>query len=86
MEVIGFAFDKLNVSQKIEEQVEMFLADIGMQTNESMIAQSFIIACDIKKINYENVIMRLHEQFPKLNEEKIKNILKERIGWKTILL
>ena len=76
-EAIGFAFDKLDPSKKVEDQVENFLADIGMVSNEKLIQQSFVIACDIKKIKYDNVILRLHEEFPEMNEETIKNTLKE---------
>lgn len=77
LEVIGFAFDKLDCSKKVKEQVEPFLTDIGMATTEKMVTQAFVVACDIKKINYENVILGLHETFPKVEEESIKNILKE---------
>ena len=77
LEVIGFALDKLDSSKKVEEQVEPFLTDIGMTTTERMVTQAFIVACDIKKINYENVILGLHETFPKVKEEIIKNVLKE---------
>jgi len=77
LETIGFAFDKLDASKTVGEQVESFLTDIGMTTTERMVTQSFIIACDIKKINYENVLLGLHEEFPKVKEEIIKNILKE---------
>ena len=76
-EVIGFAFDKLDPSKKVVDQVESFLADIGMGSNEKMIPQSFVIACDIKKIKYENVILRLHEEFPEMSEDAIKNTLKK---------
>lgn len=77
LEVIGFAFDKLDSSKKVEEQIESFLNDIGMTTTERMVTNSFIIACDIKKINYENVLLGLHELFPTVKEEIIKNILKD---------
>ena len=77
LEVIGFAFDNLDYSKKVEEQIESFLNIIGMDTTERMVTESFIIACDIKKINYENVLLRLHEQFPAVKEEIIKKILKE---------
>lgn len=77
LEAIGFAFDKLDASKPVGEQIESFLTDIGMTTTERMVTQSFIIACDIKKINYENVLLGLHEEFPKVKEEIIKNILKE---------
>lgn len=77
LEAIGFAFDKLDASKTVGEQVEAFLTDIGMTTTERMVTQSFIIACDIEKINYENVLLGLHEKFPKVKEKIIKNILKE---------
>lgn len=77
LETIGFAFDKLDSSKKVEEQIESFLTDIGMTTTEKMVTQSFIVACDIKKINYENVLLGLHNQFPQVKEELIKNTLKE---------
>lgn len=77
LEVIGFAFDKLDPSKTVNEQVESFLTDIGMTTTERMVTQSFIIACDINKINYENLLLRLHELFPKVTVDIIKNILKE---------
>ena len=48
-----------------------------MTTTEKMVTQSFIVACDIKKINYENVLLGLHNQFPQVKEELIKNTLKE---------
>ena len=76
-EVIGFAFDKLDPSKKVVDQVESFLADIDMVSNEKMIPQSFVIACDIKKIKYENVILRLHEEFSEMSEDAIKNTLKK---------
>lgn len=76
LEAIGFAFDKLNPSEKVENQVESFLTDIGMTTIERMVTQAFIVACNIKKVNYENVIFELHEQYPKVNEYTINIILK----------
>ena len=77
LKVIGFAFDKLDSSQKVEEQIKPFLTDIGMPTTEKMVTNAFIVACDIKKINYENVILELRKKFPKVKEEIIKRILKD---------
>lgn len=77
LDTIGFALNKLDSSKKVEKQVESFLTDIGMTTTEKMVTQAFIIACTIKKINYENVIVGLHEKFPNENEKLIKNILKK---------
>ena len=77
LEVVGTALDKLDSSKKAEEQVDSFLADIGMPTNERIVKQSFVIACDIKKITYENVILELHKMYPTVNEDTIKAKLKE---------
>ncbi len=77
LEVVGSAFDKLTPSKKVEEQIDSFLTDIGMSINERMVKQSFVIACDIKKITYENVILELHNVNPEVNEDIIKATLKE---------
>ncbi len=77
LNVIGNSLEKLDRTKTVEEQVETFLTDIGMETTERMVTQSFVIACDIKKINYENVILELHNMFPKVKEDIIKSILKE---------
>ena len=84
-EVIGFALDKIDSSKKVDDQVENFLADIGMVSTEKMIIQSFIIACDIKKdayanvkrITYATVSHRLREKFPEEDYSFIDNALKE---------
>lgn len=77
LEAVGSAFDKLNSSKKVEEQIDSFLTDIGMSTSEKIVRQSFVIACDIKKITYENVILELHNIYPNVNEDILKASLKE---------
>lgn len=77
LNVIGNSLEKLDSTKTVGEQFETFLTDIGMETTERMVTQSFVIACDIKKINYENVILELHNMFPKVKEDIIKSILKE---------
>ena len=78
LEVIGFALEKLDASKTLEEQVETFLTDIGMSTSEKMVTQAFIIACNIEKINYENVVLKLHDVYhPEFKEEAIKRILQD---------
>lgn len=78
MEVISFALEKLDASKTLEEQVEAFLVDIGMSTSEKMVTQAFMIACNIKKINYENVILKLHDVYhPEFKEDAIKRILQD---------
>lgn len=77
LNIIGESLKKLDSTKKVEEQVVDFLTDIGMTTSERMVTQSFVVACDIKRINYENVILELHNLFPKVKGEIIKLILKE---------
>lgn len=76
LEEFSSAFDKLDSKKKVEEQIDSFLTDIGMPTSERMIRQSFIIACNINKITYENVILELHNMYPKVSEDIIKANLK----------
>lgn len=84
LEEIGFAFDELDPYKDVEEQVKPFLENIEMTTTEKLVTESFIIACDIKRINYENIILRLHETFPGMDEDTIKSILKEEFkNWLT---
>ena len=77
LEALGYAFDKLNSSKKVEEQIDSFLTDIGMSTSEKIVRQSFVIACDIKKITYENVILELYNMYPNLDKDMLMASLKE---------
>ena len=72
LESFGSAFDKLDSSKPIQEQIDSFIADIGIPANEKMLRQTFVIACDIKKITYENVIFELHKMYPTANEDILK--------------
>ncbi len=77
LDIIGESLKKLDPTKKVKEQVDNFLTDIGMTTSERIVTQSFVAACDIKRINYENVILELHNMYPKVKKEIIKSILKE---------
>lgn len=82
LEIIGPSLDKLNKSKSIKEQVEDFLDEIGMHATTKIIAQSFVIACDIKKISYESVILELRMLNPSIREDIIKITLQETFkGW-----
>lgn len=76
-EIIGFALEKLNNTNPIEEQIKEFLVDINMLVEEDVIIQSFIIACNIDKINYESILFNLHDLYPHIEEKRIKVSLKE---------
>ena len=52
------------------------MTEINMQPAK-LVAQSFVVACDIKRINYENVILELHNMNPNIKEDIIKASLKE---------
>ncbi len=75
--IIGESLKKLDSTKKVEEQVDDFLTDIGMTTSEKMVTMSFVVACNIKKINYKNVIFELQSMFPEVKENMIKSILQE---------
>ncbi len=77
LESFGSAFDKLDPSKPIQEQIDSFITDIGIPTGEKMLRKTFVIAYDIKKITYENVILELHKMYPTVNEDIIKASLKE---------
>lgn len=77
LESFGSAFDKLDSSKPIQEQIDSFIADIGIPANEKMLRQTFVIACDIKKITYENVIFELHKMYPTADEDILKASLKK---------
>ena len=76
METVGAAFYKLDSSKKVEEQIDSFLTNIEMTTTEKIVTQSFVVACKIKKITYDNVILELQNIFPKVNEKIIEITLR----------
>lgn len=67
--------EKLDRSKTIEENIDYFLEDIGMAPNE-MIMQSFVIACNIEKITYVNIIKKMRELYPEKSSTSIKAVLR----------
>lgn len=76
-EVVGTVLDKLDKTKPISEQVEFFIKEIGMQTSSDFLILAFLTACNIEKINYENILSKLHELKPDNNSNKIKEALKQ---------
>lgn len=72
------AFEMLDPTKPIEEQLDTFLSNIKMPRIE-MIRNSFIVAVsrDIKKITFENVIAELRKDCSTLTENDFKSNLKE---------
>lgn len=74
LEVIGEPLKNLNKDKPIEEQINDFLTQIGMST-EKLVTQSFKIACNTKKINYENILKALSELNPDIKINVMKSSL-----------
>lgn len=84
-ELLASSLANLDKSKPVEEQIEMFLNGIGFQTNEKIIRQSFVAACEVKKVGYESIILELRNVYPKINEEIIKTTMrKEFKKWLTL--
>ncbi len=84
-EILASSLASLDKSKPIVEQIDMFLNSIGFQTNEKIIKQSFVAACEVKKIGYENIILELRNVYPKIREEIIKATMREEFNkWLTL--
>jgi len=84
-ELLASSLANLDKSKPIEEQIEMFLNGIGFQTNEKIIKQSFVAACEVKKVGYESIILELRNVYPKIREEIIKATMREEFKkWLTL--
>lgn len=74
---LASSLENLDKSKPIEEQIDIFLNSIGFQTNERIIKQSFVAACEVRKIGYENIIRFLCNVYPKVREKIIKATIKD---------
>ena len=84
-ELLASSLANLDKSKPVEEQIEMFLNGIGFQTNEKIIKQSFVAACEVKKVGYESIILELRNVYPKIREEIIKATMREEFKkWLTL--
>lgn len=75
--IIADALNSLDNSKSAEEQVDSFLDTIGMPKSSKILRGSFIAACDVKKVSFENIICNLQNKIPKIREEIIKLTLKD---------
>ena len=83
--LLASSLASLDKSKHIEQQIDMFLNDIGFQTNEKIIKLSFAAACKVKKIGYESIIFELHHVYPTLRQEIIKATMREEFKkWLTL--
>ena len=76
-EEIGYAFNNLDKSKPISEQIKLFMVDIGMELSNELVMQAFENSFNIEKINYNNVICELKKLNPQLTEIEIKEKLQK---------
>lgn len=76
-ELFANSLASLDKSQPIIEQIDKFLNGIGFITDEKIIKQSFVAACEVKKVGYESIILELRNAYPKIREEIIKATMRE---------
>lgn len=75
-ELIGESIQALDKNSDLEPQLDDFLTTIRM-SNEVLIKQAFVAACEVKKVKYESVLIELRGQNPDQKEDEIKQALKD---------
>ena len=75
-ELIGESIQALDKNSDLEPQLDDFLTTIGI-SNEILIKQAFLVACKVKKVKYESVLIELKNQNPEQKEDEIKQALKD---------
>ena len=68
--------EKIDYSMTVEENIDYFLDSIGMSTDE-IIMQSFVIACNTKRITYAKIINQLKEMYPEKMSTELKKTLRD---------
>ena len=75
-ELIGDSIQSLDKNSDLEPQLDDFLTAIGM-SNEVLIKQAFVVACKVKSVKYESILIELRSQNPDQKDEEIKQALKD---------
>ena len=78
LEVIGPALQKLDKNKPISEQVDNFMKEIDMISYANLIKVALNNVCNIKKISYEFVVIKLRELNPTMSIYDIKDDLKQQ--------
>lgn len=68
--------EKIDYSMTVEENIDYFLDSIGMSTDE-IIVQSFVIACNTKRITYAKIINQLKEMYPEKMCTELRKTLRD---------
>lgn len=70
--IVKNALEKLDETKPIREQVETFLDEINFSEKSNFIIESFVVACEMKKITYENITAELHKKdYPYVNVKQV---------------
>lgn len=78
LEVIGPALEKLDKTKPISEQVDNFMKEIEMISHANLIKVALNNVCNIKKISYEFVVIKLRELNPTMSIYDIRDDLKQQ--------
>lgn len=78
LEVIGPALEKLDKNKPISEQVDNFMKEIDMISHANLIKVALNNVCNIKKISYEFVVIKLRELNPTMSIYYIRDDLKQQ--------
>lgn len=78
--LISDSLNNLDKSISAEEQIDTFLCSIGFPNNESVVKKAFVVASDIKKITYENIVLALVGVYPDSETINIKSTLQSEFN------
>lgn len=81
LEIIGPALDKLDKNKPISEQVDNFMREIKMISHADLIKDALKNVCNIKKISYEFVVIKLRELNPTMSIYDIRDDLKQQFKY-----
>ena len=72
------AFDKIDKSKTVEENINSFLDEIGLDKTAPYIFKSFLAGTFVKKINYESILLELKKDAKNITEDGIKAELRKK--------
>ncbi len=75
-DIIADALNSLDKSKPVEDQIDNFLDAIGLSKNVLIVRNAFIAACSVDKVTYNNLVIELQKEMPKVRGEIIKLTLK----------
>ena len=73
--VFSEAWNLLDKTKPVKEQVGEFLKTIGFE-NTRIMQEAFIAAHEVKKVNFNSILIELHNQFPTMEEKELEKIIK----------